>query len=94
MKIRKVNELNSIRVSKSIDRPSEMDIEKVNKGIEKMRSKDITDKIDPYFLQDISDRILGPNGDEYKKEIEKLNKKFSPRSGKTGLDALTNEPKI
>lgn len=41
-------------------------------------------KIDPYFIQEISDRLYGPDSDEYIKAIIDLNSKFEPRRGRTG----------
>jgi hypothetical protein len=38
-------------------------------------------KVDPYFMQEISDRLHGPDGEQYMKEIEKLNEKFPRKRG-------------
>jgi hypothetical protein len=51
------------------------------------KSKSSTEKrVDPYFLQEISDRLFGPDSEEYTNAIIELNKKFRPREGKTGHD--------
>ena len=84
-KEKEVKSLNSIKVSKTIERPftgvnklSEYELNKMKKSNKEDK------KVDPYFLQEIVDRICGPDSEEYKKEILKLNEKFKPRIGKTG----------
>ncbi len=44
----------------------------------------IEPKIDPYFIQEISDRLYGPDSIEYVKELIELNKRFRPRGGRVG----------
>jgi len=61
---------------KTIERPRE---EEVIKEIEPIKTK-----VDPYFLQEISDRLFGPDGEEYQNAIIELNKKFRPRAGRFG----------
>lgn len=74
-------------VSKSLPRPSDVDIEKTQKSIEAMRkTKPNLPKVDIYFIQDISDRLYGPDSVEYIKALKELNEKFRPRDGKTGVD--------
>ena len=44
----------------------------------------IEDKVDPYFIQEISDRLYGPDSEEYVRELTELNKKYRPRGGRSG----------
>lgn len=41
-------------------------------------------KVDPYFLQEISDRLYGPDSEEYIHALKELNSKFRGREGRTG----------
>lgn len=41
-------------------------------------------RIDPYFIQEISDRLYGPDSDEYIRAISEINAKFRARSGRFG----------
>jgi hypothetical protein len=47
-------------------------------------NSDRSTKIDPYFMQEITDRILGPDSEAYTNELKELNMKYSPRVSKTG----------
>jgi hypothetical protein len=70
----------------TIDRPSEADIAKLTKQRENMKKSIITNKVDKMVLQNISDRLYGPESDAYIKALEELNKSFKPRAGKSYLD--------
>jgi len=76
---------NFIKILETIERPvgevkrlSQEDLDKLKKSSQNDK------KVDPYFLQEIIDRICGPDSDEYKLAILELNKKFKSRVGKTG----------
>ncbi len=43
-------------------------------------------RLDTLVLQEISDRLYGPDSEEYVKAIEELNKKFRPRRGRSASD--------
>jgi hypothetical protein len=49
--------------------------------------------VDPYFIQEISDRLYGPDSEEYINALRELNKNFRPRAGRTGHEIFTNEGK-
>jgi hypothetical protein len=69
----------------TIERPSESDIANLQRQRENMK-KPITNKVDKMILQDISDRLYGPDSDDYIKSLNKLNKLFKPRAGKSCND--------
>lgn len=46
--------------------------------------KEAEQKLDAYFIQEISDRLYGPDSDEYISALRELNQKFRPRKGRTG----------
>ena len=73
-------------VKYTIDRPSESDIVKLQKQVDDMKKPLITNKVDKMILQNISDRLYGPESDDYIKALEELNKSFKPRVGKSYLD--------
>jgi uncharacterized protein YdaL len=54
--------------------------------IEKLKSKSISsgNKVDVYFMQEISDRLYGPDAEEYIKALEELNSRFRAREGRSG----------
>lgn len=76
------------RPLQSVNRLSDDDLKKL------VSQKDDSKKyksVDPYFLQEISDRLFGPESDGYIEAIKELNSKFRPRVGKTGHDIYKNE---
>jgi hypothetical protein len=40
-------------------------------------------RVDAYFMQEISDRLFGPDSEGYIQAIKELNLKFKPREGRT-----------
>ena len=40
-------------------------------------------RVDAYFMQEISDRLFGPDAEGYIQAIKELNLKFKPREGRT-----------
>lgn len=75
------------RPEQPVNRLSDDDIEIMKKEMEKS-SMDRNRKVDPYFIQEITDRILGPDSEAYISELTELNKKYRTRLGKTGLDVF------
>lgn len=52
----------------------------------KRNAKKDSQKVDPYFLQEISDRLYGPDSEEYINALKELNSRFRGREGRTGHD--------
>jgi hypothetical protein len=46
-------------------------------------SSKVETKVDSYFMQEISDRLFGPDAEGYIQAIKELNLKFKPREGRT-----------
>jgi hypothetical protein len=87
-KRKKTNELMPMGVIKTVDRPVQSVIKLTDEQMKKLKSNTeksvFTRKVDPYFLQEISDRLYGPESNEYIDALIELNKKFKPRVGRTG----------
>ena len=49
------------------------------------------EKLSPYFLQEISDRLYGPDSDAYIQALKELNLKFKSRGGRTGPQIYRDE---
>lgn len=73
----------------TVERP----VQKVNKlsdeerkklNDEFLKRKQEEEKINPYFIQEISDRLYGPDADSYIKALIELNSNFRPRKGRSG----------
>jgi hypothetical protein len=80
-------------ISKTIPRPTEEDIEKIAKNVENLRkTRPTAPKVDNLFLQEISDRLYGPDSESYIEALKRLNKGFRPRPGKNGVEFY--EPEI
>lgn len=74
-----------IKAITTVDRPNDIINRLSDEDLSKLKEfKQIDRKVDPYFLQEIVDRICGPNSEEYKKAIIEVNNKFKPRVCKTG----------
>jgi len=51
------------------------------------QSKQILErKVDPYLIQSIIDKILGPDGDSYLEKLKQLNESHKSRVGKIGIE--------
>lgn len=72
-------------VISSTGRPSEDDINKYKKA-RVFLDKPIDHKVDKYFIQEVSDRLHGPDSEEYVKALKELNNKFKAREGRKGSD--------
>jgi len=59
---------------------SEEELEELRKS----KKSEITNRVDPYFIQEISDRLYGPDSEEYIQAIKDLNSQFRPREGRAG----------
>lgn len=55
------------------------------------REKEESSKLGPYFIQEIFDRLYGPESEEYVKELHRLNSKFKARQGRTGPQIYRDE---
>jgi hypothetical protein len=77
------NDISPKGMMSSTGRPSEQDIKKGKIDIDKL-SKKIEARIDSSFIQEISDRLYGPDSEEYIKALTELNKSFKPRAGRFG----------
>jgi hypothetical protein len=74
-----------IKARTTVQRPVDEVKKLTKKDLDKLKKLNQNDKkVDPYFLQDIVDRICGPDSEEYKLAIIELNKKFKSRVGRTG----------
>lgn len=77
----------------STGRPSAEESERMLKDLDKLSSK-IEPKVDSDFMQEISDRLYGPDSEEYIKALKELNMSFRPRQGRYGsqlYDPLNHE---
>jgi hypothetical protein len=48
-------------------------------------------RIDSDIIQEISDRLYGPDGEAYLNDIKELNKKYRKREGKVGSEFFDPE---
>jgi hypothetical protein len=88
--IKKFNESN-IRIQSTVPRPESTPQRLSDEEMEKQKqqfykSQEEYQRVDPYFLQEVSDRLYGPDSAEYVNALKELNKNFRPRLGKTGHD--------
>jgi Glu-tRNA(Gln) amidotransferase subunit E-like FAD-binding protein len=84
-KSKKVSNM-GVKVISTVERP-ETPVQKLsNDEIENIKNnfEFSQKKVDPYFIQEIVDRICGPDSEDYKRAISELNNKFKSRPGKTG----------
>jgi len=65
----------------TLERPTEADVLAMKNQVDVLK-KPLPDRVNPLFVQDISDRLYGPDSEEYVKALSELNKSFRPRSGK------------
>jgi hypothetical protein len=77
------------RPFQSINRISDEDLQKLKKDFNNRLEKQFV--VDPYFLQDISDRLYGPDSKSYIDALKELNEKFRPRAGRTGYDIFRDD---
>jgi hypothetical protein len=95
-KSKKESELKPMGVKKTVERPfqpvnrlSDDELQKLISDTKKEKEK--IKSMDPYFLQEISDRLFGPEAEDYIKAIKELNSKYKPRAGRTGHDIFKIE---
>lgn len=55
------------------------------------KEKQEREKTDAYFVQEIVDRIYGPDADEYVEALKALNAKYRARVGRTGSQIYRDE---
>jgi hypothetical protein len=92
----KVEELKPMGVITTVPRkeeaPNRLSPEELNKIKDDFSKKKIEDpRIDVYFIQEVSDRLYGPDSDDYIEALKELNKKYRPRRGRTGHDIFKGE---
>jgi hypothetical protein len=75
------------RPEQKVNKLSDEQIKKMNDDFAKSKEE----KLSPYFIQEISDRLYGPDADAYIKAIIELNSKFEPRQGRTGPQIYRDE---
>ena len=77
------------RPEQPVNRLSDTELKKLlsKKRVESKNNR----TVDPYFLQEISDRLFGPEFEEYIEAIKDLNSRFKPRAGRTGHDIFKVE---
>lgn len=71
------------KIMSTSPRPSEEEAEKIQQDLERLK-KPVEPRIDSDFLQEVSDRLYGPDSEQYVQELRELNKRFRPRRGKYG----------
>ena len=76
------NDLKPTKIT-STKRPTSEESEKTQKELDKLKTK-IEPRVDTDFLQEISDRLYGPDSEKYKKALKDLNASFRPRKGRYG----------
>ena len=87
---KKSEEIGPMGVKTTVERPEQPINRLGDKELNIMKSdfgksnSDRNTKVDPYFMQEITDRILGPDSEAYTNELKELNMKYSPRVSKTG----------
>lgn len=67
----------------TVARPSDEEAARIQAGLDALKAP-IEPRVDAEFMQEISDRLYGPDSEAYMKAIEELNAKFRPREGKFG----------
>jgi len=77
------------RPEQSVNKLSDEERKRMND--EYVIRKQADEKLSPYFIQEISDRLYGPDSDEYIKEITNINSRFRPRQGRTGPQIYRDE---
>lgn len=84
-------------VMSSTERPQietgKIDPETLRKQKEEMQrnAQMYSKKVDPYFLQEVSDRLFGPDSEEYIIALKELNARFRPKEGRVGHDIFKEE---
>ena len=94
--IKKFNESN-LRIQSTVPRPESAVNRLSDEELLKQKEEFFSKKqrgVDPYFLQEVSDRLYGPDSDGYIEALKELNKNFRPRLGRTGHDIFTPSPNI
>jgi hypothetical protein len=64
------------------------------RAIPKFEPVKVEPRIDKSFLQEISDRLYGPDSEDYMDEIKEINKKYRKRPGKAGNELFDPESDI
>jgi len=77
------NDLTPKGLKSSTGRPTPEETERIQKDLDKLSVK-VGPKVDSDFMQEISDRLYGPDSEEYIKALKELNVSFRPRQGRYG----------
>jgi preprotein translocase subunit SecA len=75
------------RPEEEVSKISDVDLDRMKDQFSK-NWKDSDRTVDPYFMQEIINRLLGPESEEYKLEIMELNKRYQSNSSRSGRDAV------
>jgi hypothetical protein len=76
------NDITPKGIISSTGRPTPEETERLERDLDNLKSKKLEPKVDSDFLQEVSDRLYGPDSDEYIKALKELNASFRPREGK------------
>ena len=77
------------RPKQVVNKLSDEEIKRMNDDFFNRKKQE--EKISPYFIQEISDRLYGPDSDDYINALNELNSKFRPRVGRTGPQIYRDE---
>lgn len=77
------------RPSQVVNRLSEEDKKKIVDDFVKRKKE--YEKVSPYFIQEIFDRLYGPEAEDYLNALKELNSKYKPRHGRTGPEIYRDE---
>lgn len=66
-----------------VARMSEEESARIQEGLDRLKAPR-EPRVDVEFVQEISDRLYGPDSEAYIKALEQLNAMFRPRGGKFG----------
>ena len=96
LKKEKSTEMKPMGAKTTVERPkqpvsklSDEELKNLKDSYKKEKQKDSI--LDPYFIQEISDRLYGPDKEEYIKALVELHHRFRPRPGRVGHDIFKDE---
>jgi hypothetical protein len=99
--IRKYGELSDDLTPKGIaktvsfrDPSKSEEADRIQKSLDSLKDKEVEVGYDKFFIQEISDRLNGPDSVEYIEELKKLNDRFRPREGRYGNQFLDPNTQI
>jgi hypothetical protein len=96
LKKEKSTEMKPMGAKTTVQRPiqpvqklSDEQLKSLKDNYKKDKQKDSS--IDPYFIQEISDRLFGPDKEDYINALRELHKRIKPRVGRVGHDIFKDE---